>query len=97
MTEIPNIVKRAPLADLTRIDVALEGKWSQTVTAVWTREDGFIGFSKVEKSHRTFRPSIELYFPGFWIGVHCFRRNRGKNVFDEKLSMAIINFVNEKL
>lgn len=94
---IPDVVKKIHLGDLLRIDVALEGNWSPTVATVWTRDNGFIDFLKVKKSHKVFKPSIELYFEDFWIGIHCFERIGNKNIFDEKLAMNIIDFIDKTL
>jgi len=94
---VPTIIKKISLKNLIRIDAALEGNWNPTTTAIWTRKNGFIGFSKAKKSHRVFKPSIELYFKDSWIGIRCFKRIKNKNVFNEKLAMSIINFVEDKL
>jgi len=90
---IPNLLKSVPLEGILRIDVALEGDWSQTVATVWSREAGHMGFSKVIKSHPTFKPSLELYFQAFWLGVHCFTRTKDVNVFDNNFASQIINYV----
>lgn len=97
MKKIPDVLEKIALKDLTRIDAALEGNWNPTVTTVWTKKDGFIGFSKVKKSHGTFKPSIELYFKDSWIGIHCFKQMNNTNVFDEKFAMGILDFIMKKL
>ncbi len=71
---------------------ALEGNWNPTVATIWTKDDGFMGFSKAKKSHEAFKPSIELYFKSSWIGIHCFERVADKNVFDEKMAISINAF-----
>ena len=95
---LPKIIKHIYFDDLERIDGALAGNWNPTVTTVWTREDGFIGFSKVKKSHPKYKPALELlYSDGSWVGVLCYNRVNNENVFDEKLALNIINYVHEKL
>lgn len=89
--DIHAIFESLPLAELRRIDGALEGNWNATVTTVWSPEDKTIDFSKMVKSHPTFKPSLELYFDGAWMGVHCFKRVDEQNVFDEELARKIIN------
>jgi hypothetical protein len=64
------LIKKIPLKCIKRIDIALEGNWNPTVTTVWTRKDGFVGFSKVRKQHIKYKPSIELYFDDCWVGIH---------------------------
>lgn len=93
--EIPNILSKISFDNIIRVDVALEGDWSKTVVPVWTKEDGFLGFDKVSKSHEKFKPSIEIYFPGYWIGIHCFSKLEGKNAFDEKLAKDIIDYIEQ--
>lgn len=91
------ILERLPLAELKRIDVALEGDWSSTVSTIWTRQERLIGFSKVTRGHKTFRPSLELYFDGMWLGVHCFKRVDDENIFDEQLALNIVRNVDSML
>ena len=95
--DIPTIVKVIPLDDILRIDAALEGNWSSSVVTVWSREAGHMGFSKIIAAHPTFKPSLELYFRGVWIGIHCFRRTDEGNVFDTSLAEKIIQYVENKL
>jgi hypothetical protein len=94
---VPDLVKSILLDGILRIDVALEGDWSPTVVTVWSRETGFAGFSKVTQSHRTCKPSLELYFQGVWLGIHCFRRINAENVFNEDFARNIIDYVEGKL
>ncbi len=82
------------MKDIKRIDAALEGNWSKTITTIWNKRGGFIGFSKVKKQHVKYKPSIEFDFDGYWIGIHCYKRKNGKNVFDEKLAIKIIDYIN---
>lgn len=91
------MISSVPIKDIRRIDVAMEGNWSQTVTSVWTKYAGFIGFEKVEKENARLKPSVELYFDDYWLGIHCYNKVGGKNVFDEKLAMDIIGLVEKAL
>ncbi len=91
--EMPLIVREISLDGIRRVDVALEGDWSPTVITVWTRDRGRSDFSAVVRSHKTFKPSLELYFEGAWVGIHCFNRVDGENVFDEELATKVLEFV----
>ena len=87
------LLSAVPLEKLMRIDVGLEGDWSPTVTTVWTRVDGRLGLSDVVREHELFKPSVELYFVGGWIGLHCCCRDGKVNVFDESLVERVIDDV----
>ena len=91
--DLPPLLSACPLADLTRIDVGLEGDWSPTVTTVWTREGGRLGFADVAREHEFFKPSLELYFTDGWIGLHCFHRTGNVNVLDEERLERVISDV----
>ena len=91
------ILDDIPLHDLKRIDAALEGNWNPTVTTVWTREKGFIGFGSVTHSDPNLKPSLELYFEDRWIGLHCYRKIGALNVFDEILAEQIIEYVEKRM
>ena len=52
---LPAILIDASLDGLLRIDVALEGDWNATVTTVWTRDRGRLGFDSVVQRHRIAR------------------------------------------
>ena len=93
---LPDILTRLAFHDILHIDVALEGDWNPTVRTVWTKEKGFIGFAHIVRSHPRLVPSLELYFPDRWIGIHCFQRINEVNVFDENLAMRIIEYVSER-
>ncbi len=84
-------VNRFDLAGLQRIDLALEGAWSETVVTVWTAKDGLIGFSQTPPGS----PSLELYFEDIWI--HCYQRVGHKTHFDQSYAQAIIDWVERKL
>ena len=89
--ELHVLLSACPMDDLTRVDVGLEGDWSPTVTTVWARDKGRLGFAEVVREHESFIPSVELYFSGGWIGLHCFRHDGSVNVFDEGLAERIID------
>ncbi|GEM_PF-1934338 len=92
---LPDILTRLAFHDILHIDVALEGDWNPTVITVWSREKGFVGFTHIVRSHPRLIPSLELYFPDYWIGIHCFQHIDGVNVFDEDLAMRIIEYVSK--
>jgi hypothetical protein len=93
----PKFLEGVSLTNLNRVDVALEGDWGATVVTVWTRKDGFLGFSGVTTSHEVLRPSIELCFGDSWVGIHCFKRVDGGYLFDKELALAIIDYIEAKL
>ena len=82
-----------PLQHIMRIDAGLEGNWSGSVVTVWTRNQGMVGFERVARSHATHKPSLELYFDGTWVGIHCFKTRTGQNVFDEELATELIALI----
>ena len=86
-----------PLASIVRIDVALEGDWSGTVVPVWTRADGLLGFDDIRRADPARRPALELYFPGYWIGLHCYAESGGRFEFDEARARALIDYVERRL
>ena len=89
----PPILSTLAYADLIRIDAALEGAWSETVTPVWTRDSGFLGFAHVASAQPGRRPALELYFPGYWIGLHCFQERDGSFELDASYAREIIAYV----
>ena len=94
--EIPLIFREISLDAIERIDLALEGDWSRTVVTVWTRDHGALGFTAATRSHPINKPSLELYFTDSWLGIHCFTRTAGQNVFDEEFASRIIEYVESK-
>ena len=94
MPELPEQLGRLlaslPYEELLRVDVALEGAWSETVRPIWTPADGFLGFSQVPSPRRSLRPALELYFAGYWVGIHCYRDEHGESVFDRELAALLI-------
>jgi len=97
LNDIPDLVRSVPLDGILRIDVGLEGDWSPTVVTVWSREAGFMAFSGVIESHPTYKPSLELYFQGVWLGIHCFNRTNDENVFNKDFARQVIDYVGSKL
>ena len=95
--EIRGLVEELSLEELVRIDAALEGDWSHSVTTVWTRKRGLLGFGRVPTGHPEHVPSIELMFPNYWVGVRCFVRDREQNAFDETLARAVVDLVERRL
>ena len=94
--EIPLIVREISLDKIQRIDLALEGNWSPTVVTVWSREQGVIGFADAILTHPDNKPSLELYFEDSWLGIHCFNRIDGQNVFDEEFATRIIEYIESR-
>ena len=94
--DIPLIVREISLDEIQRVVFGLEGDWNPTMVTVWTRDKGTLGFSKVTRTHSTFKPSLELYFADAWLGIHCFNRINGENVFDEKFAVQLLEYVETK-
>ncbi|MFC1534186.1 hypothetical protein ACFL7M_12560 [Thermodesulfobacteriota bacterium] len=91
--DIPMIVREISLNGIQRVVAALEGDWNPTMVTVWTCNKGKFGFSKVTRTHSIYKPSLELYFENVWLGIHCFNRINGENVFDEKFALQILEYV----
>lgn len=91
--ELMPLLSACDLHCLTRIDVGLEGDWSPTARAVWTREDGTLSLGGIVREHATLKPSLELYFDDGWIGIHCYRRVESSIVLDEDLLRKVIDQV----
>jgi hypothetical protein len=87
---IPGWLRGVPIDRVIRIDVGLEGNWSETVRHVWTPETGFTGFEQVVRSHPEYLPALELYFADGWIGIRCFRVSDGQNVLDEAKARQLV-------
>ena len=94
---IPKILSEVSLDDLQRIDAALEGDWNATVVTIWSAKEGRLSFSEIVRNHSTYKPSLELYFHTTWLGIHCYTRQNGQNVFDETLAKEIITYIEEQL
>ena len=95
--DLLRLLSACKLDDFTRIDVGLEGDWSATVQAAWTRTDGSLNLVEHRLEHEAFKPSLELYFDNGWIGLHCFRRVGGMNVLDVALLKHVIGAVETAL
>ena len=91
------ILSAISLHGLQRIDAALEGNWNPTVTTIWTRERGFIGFDRIIRADPKLKPSLELYFENHWIGLHCYKEIDRQNVFDETLAEQIIEYIEKRM
>ena len=90
---VPAALHAIPLDAIMRIDAALEGDWSATVVPLWTRAGGFLGFDGVVRRHPDRRPALELYCPGYWVGIHCCREEAGAFVLDEARARAVVAYV----
>lgn len=90
---IPRWLSRVPVDRVIRIDVGLEGSWSETVRQVWSQSTGFTGFEQVARSHFEHRPALELCLAEGWIGIPCFRVSDGQNVLDEEKARRLVEYV----
>jgi hypothetical protein len=68
-----------------------------TVVTVWRPGQSEPDFSDVVREHPSFRPSLELYFEGSWLGLHCFRRDGDLSRFDEAMARSLIDQVRKRL
>ena len=90
---IPRWLSGAPVDQVIRIDVGLEGNWSETVRQVWSRSTGFTGFEQAPRCHSEYRPALELYLADGWIGIPCSRVSDGQNVLDEAKARRLVEYV----
>ena len=90
---LPAWLDSTTLAQVTRIDVGLEGAWSETVARVWDPEGGFVGLPDDLPVAPSLRPCLELYMVEGWIGIHCFRRVAGGYELDRDRALALIGAV----
>jgi hypothetical protein len=90
---LPRWLRLVPVERVIRIDVGLEGKWSETVRPVWSQTAGFLGFEQVPYSHSEYRPALELYLDEGWIGLPCFKIHGGRNVLDEARARQVVDYV----
>ena len=93
---IPRWLRSVPVDRVIRIDVGLEGNWSETVRQVWSRSTGFTGFEQVPHCHSEYRPALELYLAEWWIGIPCFRVSDGQNVLDEAKARRLVEYVESR-
>ena len=77
---------------VVRIDVGLEGAWSESVRPVWDAERGPLPIPSELPGGPGLVPSLELYFDGGWIGIHCYRRVDGAMALDRE---AVAEWVRE--
>ena len=96
-SKIHEYVRAIPTDNILRIDIGLEGDWSSTAVTVWTRDNGLLGFDEITRFHAINKPSLELYYGNFWLGIHCFQRDKKMNTFDEQLAREIVKFVEHNL
>ncbi len=93
---IPSIIREISYDGIQRVVAGLEGDWNPTMVTIWTRNKGTLGFSHVTRAHSTFKPSLELYFKRSWVGIHCYKRINGYNVFDEENAAEILKYITVK-
>jgi len=93
---IPRWLSGVPVDRVIRIDVGLEGNWSETVRPVWSRSTGFTGFEQVPRCHSEHRPALELYLADGWIGIPCFQVRNGQNVLDEARARRLVDYVESR-
>ena len=79
--------------DVLRIDAGLEGAWSETVRAIYTPDRGWLGATLDDLTHARFKPCVEVYFEGFWLGLPAFECSAGINRIDEKETRRIADLV----
>ena len=89
---LPGLLKEISLAGILRVDAGLEGDWSGSVTTIWSPGTALV-VDGVMRSHPHHKPSLELYFDGSWVGLHCFSRVDGTNRFDEDLARRVVSFI----
>lgn len=94
---VHEILVDLPLEGIVRIDCGLEGDWSASVVPVWSRAEGRLSGGDPVREHATCRPSLELYFEGAWVGLHCFRRVEAGYALDEERLDAVIRWVESSL
>jgi hypothetical protein len=92
-----SLIEAISLDEIVRIDIGYEGDWSGSVVTVWTREHGLLGFDGVPDSYSDHIPSAELYFDGAWVGVHCYRTEGGRNVFDRGAALDLVRHVEARI
>jgi hypothetical protein len=90
---IPDWLAGVDFRRIVRLDVGLEGDWSGSVRAVWTRDAGFLGLPADGLRHVRFRPALELYFEGGWIGLHCFQTEPGGFALDAAAVHQVVAFL----
>ena len=93
---IPRWLRVMPVDRVIRIDVGLEGNWSETVRQVWSQSTGLTGFEQVARSHFEYRPALELCLAEGWIGIPCFQVLSGQNVLDEAKARRLVEYVESR-
>ncbi|MFC1615890.1 hypothetical protein ACFL21_02010 [Patescibacteria group bacterium] len=96
-SQIPDIIKKIDLQDILRIDYALEGDWDKTLEVIWKKNKGLINFDKIIKSHKTFQPTIELFFEDHFLGIMCYKETKDGYIFDEEKAKVIIQYIEKNI
>jgi hypothetical protein len=95
--ELGPVLAALPYAELLRIDLALEGAWSETVRPLWTPAAGVVDQVHAPEARPGCRPALELYFPTFWVGMPCWRLEGGACTFDRELALLLIAEVEKRV
>lgn len=93
--ELPPVIRQIDLKPILRVDYSMEGDWNRNLKVVWSAKDGFLDYNQINRSHPEHKPCLELYFDGYWLGIHCYRDEGGEHVFDEEKADAILNYIEE--
>ena len=64
---------------------------------IWLRSAGRLDADPVTTRHPRFRPSLELYFEGAWVGLHCYREEQDGLVLDEERMEEVLRWVEAAL
>ena len=94
-SKLPEVIKEINLREILRVDYSMEGDWNQKLNAIWSKEEGFLGYEGMNVSHENHKPCVELYFDGYWLGIHCYEQVDNQNVFDEEKASLMIKYIEE--
>ena len=94
--KIPNIIKNLPLNDLLRVELSLEGSWSENIRTIWLPEQEII-YSNIDFSHKKYIPSLELYFSYGWVGFNCSNLIKDRYTFDNILAKEVLIYISKKI
>lgn len=92
-SKLPNVVKEINLQAILRVDYSMEGNWNHNLKVIWSKKEGFLGYEGINTAHEIHKPCVELYFDGYWLGIHCYKVIDGKNVFDQEKADLIIEYI----
>jgi GNAT superfamily N-acetyltransferase len=84
------------LENLLRIDLGLQGRWTQTATTIWTPADGFAGLPAHSRPDPRHPPAVELVFPDHWVGVRCAVPGPDGPRVDDQLIRGLIELVERR-